>query len=114
MAILFPLALLLILAIVQAGLAWHARNVLAEAAQAGVDAGRVLHAAGDDAHAAATSFVNRAGARVVSAPSVSAHVGPDTVSVTVTGTAQKVLPIPGVEFRLTLGASAPAERWTGP
>lgn len=112
MAILFPLALLLILVIVQAGLLWHARNVLAESAQAGVSAGRVLHATTSDAQSAATSFVTRAGNGVITSPAVSARVGTDTVTVTVTGTAQRVLPLPGVEFRISMGATAPVERWT--
>ncbi len=112
MAILFPLALLLILAIVQAGMLWHAHNVLAESAQAGVNAGRVLYATPADAHAAASSFLNRAGRNVITAPAVRVNRGAERVLVTVTGTAPRVLPLPGVTLRLTAGAAAPVERWT--
>jgi hypothetical protein len=112
-AILYPLALLLILLIVQAGLLWHAHNVLAESAQAGVNAGRVLGATGDEARAAATGFVSRSGRDVIVAPAVRVDRGTERVSVTVSGTAQRVLPIPGLTFRLSAGAAAPTERWTG-
>lgn len=111
MAILFPLALLLILAIVQAGMLWHAHNVLASSAQAGVNAGRVLHATPADAHTAARSFVDRAGRDLITAPAVRVDRGAERVSVTVSGTAPRVLPLPGVTFRLTAGAAAPVERW---
>lgn len=113
MAILYPLALLLILLIVQAGMLWHAHNVLAESAQAGANAGRVLGATRDDARAAATGFVSRAGRDLLDTPSVRVDRGAERVSVTVTGTAQRVLPIPGLTFRLSAGSTAPVERWTG-
>lgn len=114
MAILFPVALLLILAIVQAGLAWHAHNVLAESAHAGVSAGRVLHARTADAHAAALEFVDRAGNGVVTAPAVHVERTAERISVSVTGTAPRVVPLPGLTLRLSAGASAPVERWTTP
>ncbi len=112
MAILFPSALLLILAIVQAGMAWHAHNVLAESAHAGVSAGRVLHASTADAHAAALGFVRRAGTNVVTAPTVRVERTGERVSVTVSGVAPRVLPLPGLTLRLSAGATAPVERWT--
>lgn len=114
LAVLFPIAIVLILGGVQAGLYWDARNVLAAAAQAGANTGRVLHATTDDATSAATSFVTRSGTRRISHPAVSAERTADTVTVTVTGTAQKIIPIPGIEFRISMGATAPVERWTAP
>ncbi|PXY25421.1 TadE/TadG family type IV pilus assembly protein [Prauserella muralis] len=114
LAILFPLALLLILTIVQAGLLWHARNVLSGAAQSGVDTGRVLGAGTADAQDAALSFARRAGAGVVDDPAAAAVVSAETVQVSVSGTAQKVLPIPGVQFRFSMRATAAKERFTVP
>lgn len=111
LAVLFPIAIVLILAGVQAGLYWDARNVLAAAAQAGANTGRVLYATADDATSAATWFVTRSGDRRISNPAVSADRTTDTVTVTVTGNAQKILPIP-IEFRISMGATAPVERWT--
>lgn len=111
---LFPVALILLLTIVQAGLLWHARNVLSEAAQAGVNAGRVLHGSDAGAEDASMSFLRRAGASVITAPDVSATRDADTVTVTATGTAQKLLPLPGVEFRISVGASAPVEAFSTP
>lgn len=114
MAVLFPIALTLLLTIVQAGLLWHAHNVLSEAAQAGVSAGRVLHGSGADAERAALSFLHRAGASVVTEPDASATRDADTVTVTTVGTAHKLLPVPGLEWRMSVGASAPVEAFTTP
>lgn len=114
MAVLFPLALLLVLTIVQAGVLWHARNVLSEAAQTGVNVGRVAGGTSADAEAAALSFLNRAGDDAVSAPSVSASRAAEIITVTASGTAHRLLPVPGIEFRLRIGASAPVEYFSVP
>ncbi|GAA5121445.1 hypothetical protein GCM10025762_42100 [Haloechinothrix salitolerans] len=112
MAVVFPVALAVVLGIVQGGLLWDARNALLEAAQAGVTAGRVVHGTSADAEEAALSYLNRAASDDVTAPGVSAHRGVDTIMVTTTGTAQKLLPIPGIELRIRVGSSAPVERFS--
>ncbi|MBA0127275.1 pilus assembly protein [Haloechinothrix sp. YIM 98757] len=114
LAILMPVALLLILSVVQAGLAWHTRTVLAEAAQSGVAAGRVHASTASQTQHAALSFIHRAGTGLITRPAADADIETTTIEVTVTGTAPRVLPVPGLDLRLTQGARAPRERFTTP
>ncbi|MTD57131.1 TadE/TadG family type IV pilus assembly protein [Amycolatopsis pithecellobii] len=114
LAVLFPIVALLIFSAVQGGLWWYAHAVAAQAAQAGVDAGRPVGAATTTATEAARSFTNRAGRGVLSAPEVQAAVTVETVRVTVSGTAPRVLPIPGLDVRVEVSAQASKERFTVP
>src|SRR5947207_10985036 len=86
LAVLFPIVLLLILSALQGGLWWHAHAVAAQAAQAGVDAGRPVGATTTTAVEAARSFTARAGRGVLTDPKVAATVTAETVQVTVSGT----------------------------
>lgn len=112
LAVLFPLVLLLILAAVQGGLWWHAHSVAAQAAQAGVDAGRPVGATQPTAAAAARSFADRAGRGVLATPEVRATMTAETVQVAVSGTAVRLLPIPGLDIRVEVIAHAVKERFT--
>lgn len=112
MAVLFPLVLLLILAVVQGGLWWHAHSVAAQAAQAGVDAGRPVGATQPVAAAAARSFADRAGRGVLTSPEVRATMTADTVQVAVSGTTVRLLPIPGLDVGVEVTARAVKERFT--
>lgn len=115
LAVLLPVFLLLFLAAVQVGLWWYARNLCLTAAQQGLQIGRTVSATPADAQDAATSFLARAGADVVSDPVVStAGTTATTVRVQVSGTVIKVLPIPGVELRVTQGVEGAKERFTSP
>lgn len=114
LAVLFPLVLLLILTLVQGGLWWHAHSVAAQAAQAGVDAGRPVGATQPAAAAAARSFADRAGRGVLTAPEVRATMTADTVQVAVSGTTVRLLPIPGLDFEVEVTARAVKERFTTP
>lgn len=114
LAVLFPLVLLLILAAVQGGLWWHAHSVAAQAAQAGVDAGRPVGATNSTAAAAARSFADRAGKGVLATPEIRATVTADTVQVVVAGTTVRLLPIPGLDIRVEVTAQAVKERFTVP
>ncbi|WP_233520259.1 TadE/TadG family type IV pilus assembly protein [Prauserella sp. PE36] len=114
LAVLFPVVLLLILLAVQSGLWWHAHAVAAQAAQAGVDAGRPVGATNTTAAAAARSFTDRAGRSVLTAPEVHAKVTAETVRVAVSGTAVRLLPIPSLDVRVQANAQATKERFTVP
>ncbi|KAA9159433.1 pilus assembly protein TadE [Amycolatopsis acidicola] len=114
LAVLFPVVLVLILSMVQGGLWWHAHAVAAQAAQAGVDAGRPVGATSDTASEAARSFAARAGRGVLAAPEAHATATADTVQVTVSGTAVSLLPFPGLEIRVDANAQATKERFTVP
>ncbi|WP_410655195.1 TadE/TadG family type IV pilus assembly protein [Amycolatopsis sp. lyj-112] len=112
LAVLFPLVLLLILAAVQGGLWWHAHSVAAQAAQAGVDAGRPVGATQSTATVAARSFADRAGRGVLATPEIRATVTAETVQVVVSGTTIRLLPIPGLDIRVESTAQAVKERWS--
>lgn len=114
LAILFPIALVLILSAVQGGLWWHAHAVAAQAAQAGVEAGRPVDGTSATATEAARSFATRAGRGVLTAPEVHATVTADTVQVEVSGTAIRLVPIPGLDIRVAASAHAVKERFTVP
>lgn len=113
-AILFTLALLLVLSIVQAGLWWHARDLVSTAAQEGADAARTLIGTTADGQDAATSFLRRAGDGMLSEPVVRATGDTARVQVNVSGTALQVLPIPGLDMRVAATAHAAKERFTMP
>ncbi|MFD2422688.1 TadE/TadG family type IV pilus assembly protein [Amycolatopsis pigmentata] len=112
LAVLFPVVLVLVLSIVQGGLWWHAHTVAAQAAQAGVDAGRPVGATSSTAEHAARSFTERAGRGVLTTAEVRATVTGQTVQVTVSGTTTRLLPIPGLDIRVDATAQAAKERFT--
>lgn len=114
LAVLVPVALVLIVLIVQAGLLWHARNVLAASAQAGADSGRVLDGTAEQARGAALDFLRRTAGESLTAPAASADRSLERVTVRVSGTAPTVMPIPGLDLRITVGAAAAVERFTTP
>ncbi|GAA3570673.1 TadE/TadG family type IV pilus assembly protein [Amycolatopsis ultiminotia] len=114
LAVLFPVVLVLILSAVQGGLWWHAHAIVTQAAQAGVDAGRPVDGTNATAAEAARSFAARAGRGVLTNPAIRATVSVDTVRVTVSGTAARLVPIPGLDFRVEASARAVRERFTVP
>jgi Flp pilus assembly protein TadG len=112
LAIVFPLALLMIVAIIQAALWWHVNNIVSTAAQEGADAGRQVSGNAGTAEAAARSFLERAGGGMIDAPRV--HVDIDAEHVQVTVSADVVHIIPGVDMNATATARASKERFTTP
>ncbi|PKW18762.1 TadE/TadG family type IV pilus assembly protein [Saccharopolyspora spinosa] len=112
LAVLAPLALLLLVTVLQAGLWWHTRTLCLAAAQQGVQAARTVTGTADDAQNAATAFLARA-ATVVDAPVVTAEIGDRAVTVRVAATAPRLLPIPGLD-RIEQEARAAKERFTTP
>lgn len=112
MAVLVPIALALVLTIVQGGLWWHARNLCAAAAQEGVDAGRIVGGTTATAQSAASSFVTRAGSGLVTNPVITASVDATTARVQVTATVVRILPIPGLDVTAVQSRQAAKERFT--
>jgi hypothetical protein len=111
LAILFPLALLLLLATVQTGLWWHTHTLCRHAAGLGVQAARTTNGTAADAHAAAQGFLTGTG-NAASTPQVDVHAGTQDVSVTVSATVPRLIPLPGLDFRASYTAHGPKERWT--
>ena len=111
-AILGPALLLLVFAVVQAGLWFYARSLALAAAQEGVAAARAYEASGDAGVARARSFLDRAAGDSLQAATVSrAGSTETTVRVEVRGRALSVLPgVPGLP--VSQAAQAPVERFT--
>ncbi|WP_216699332.1 TadE family protein [Actinotalea ferrariae] len=111
-AILFPVVLLVITAIVQYGLWFHARSIALAAAQEGVTAARLYQAdpaAGPDR---ARAFVETHGSDTLTEVTATATVpGRDQIGIQVTGRALSLLPgIPGLA--VSQSAEGPVERFT--
>lgn len=111
-AILFPVVLLVVTAIVQYGLWFHARSIALAAAQEGVTAARLYQAdpaAGPDR---ARAFVEAHGSDILTEVTATATVpGPDQIGVQVTGRALSLLPgMPGLA--VSQSAEGPIERFT--
>ncbi|MGW1680088.1 TadE/TadG family type IV pilus assembly protein [Saccharopolyspora sp. NPDC002376] len=112
LAVLAPLALVLLITVLQAGLWWHTRTLCHAAAHQAVQAARTVTGTPADAHGVATSFLNRAGG-LVGAPEVTAIADARHVRVRVAATAPQILPIPGLG-RVVQEAAANKERFTFP
>lgn len=111
-AMLFAVFLLLVFSGVQAAEWYHVRSVCLAAANAGVRAGRVAGATPAAGLTAAEDFLTRVGGGAAD-PAVSTVGSTATVvSVHVTATAPRVLPIPGLSFRVAQSAQAPREAFT--
>lgn len=90
-----PVLMLLILAIIQAGLLVHAHHMAQSAAHTALDAARAETATGGDGTAAARASLGRNAAAVLESAAVSVQRGADTVTVTVTvtGEATRIIPL---------------------
>lgn len=112
-ALLLPLFLLLFLTAAQAGLWWYARTLCLTAAQQGTQAGRTVTGSAADAQQTALLFLTRTGSGAVTDPGVStAGTSTTTVRVEVSATAMRVLPIPGLNLRVSQSVESAKERFT--
>lgn len=111
-AILFPVVLLVVTAIVQYGLWFHARSIALAAAQEGVTAARLYEAGPTAGPERARAFVEAHGSDSLSDVVASAtSPGPEQIGVQVTGRALSILP--GVAgLTVTQSAEGPIERFT--
>ena len=111
-AILGPVLLLLIFAIVQAALWFYARNLALAAAQEGVGAGRAYGSNPSQGVSRARSFLDRSASDSLQTSSVSsAGSTPSTVRISVTGRSLSVLPgFAGIT--VTQSAVGPVERFS--
>jgi len=113
-AILFPLVLVLTFGGVQVAFWFQARAMCQAAAQAGVRAGRVLHAPAGAGAAAATAYLAATAGDTVGAPRVSESGTATAVRVGCSGTALQVMPLPGLPLGVAQSAVAARERFTLP
>ena len=97
---------------VQAGLWFTARSMCQAAAQAGVRAGKVLHAPAGAGASAARVYLSDVASGLVVAPAVSEARTAATIDVACSGQAQNILPLPGFDPRVSQSARAGIERFT--
>ena len=111
-AILGPVLLALVFAIVQGGLWFYARNLAMAAAQEGATAGAAYHAPTGAGPARARAFLNEQAADSLTSTTVSSSGSTQTlVRIQVTGRSLSVLPgLPGLPVTQT--AESPVERFT--
>ncbi|MGH9211734.1 MAG: TadE/TadG family type IV pilus assembly protein [Acidimicrobiales bacterium] len=107
-AVLLPLMMLLVMVIVQTGLWFHTRAVMATAANKGLDAARVDGGTPAEGEQATEDFLSHAGA--LREPSIDIDRGADTTEVTVSG--QVVSLIFGAPISITVTVEAPTEQVT--
>lgn len=113
LAITFPVFLLLVLTSVQAAMWWHARNIAIAAANEGAHAGRPAGSGDAEAISAAVSFAHRAGGHSVRDVTVStAGSTTEVLRVEVSASALRVLPIPGLDIRVSQSVQVGRERFT--
>ena len=112
MAILFPVVLTLTFGAVQVGLWYEARSMCQAAAEAGVRAGKVLHAPAGAGAAAARSYLADVSNGLVVAPIVTENRTAATIGVTCSGQAQNVIPFPGANVGVVQSSQGGVERFT--
>jgi Flp pilus assembly protein TadG len=111
-AILFPLVLVLTFGGVQVAFWFQARAMCQGAAQAGVRASRVLGAPAGAGSAAAAAYLAATAGDTVGGAHISESPTPTTVSVRCSGTALKVMPLPGLPLDVAQSAAAGREQFT--
>lgn len=111
LAIVTPIVFMLVLLVAQFALFIHARQVVTAAAQQGMRSERLSTVGGGQGQSTSLAFAGRLGGKAVTG--VSAHVdrSRDTVTVTVTGQGQSILP--WMHLSVTGTSSGPVEQWTG-
>lgn len=113
LAVLAPLALVLLLTVLQAGLWYYAHAVCTHAAQRGSETARTTSGTHGEAEQAAHAVTDRA-AGLATHPRVTAQVGAQGVTMQVSATVTRVLPVPGLALQATQAVSAAKERFTTP
>lgn len=97
-----PLLMLLVLAIIQAGLILHANHMAQAAANVAMEAARAELASGGDGQAAAEASLARNAGSVLENQGVSVARGAETVTVTITGEATRIVPLFDAPIEVTV------------
>ena len=112
LAIVFPALLLIVTALIQYALWFHARSLALAAAQQGVSVARAYHSVPGAGRGSALAFIADHGADTLLNPDVTtASPAVGQVQVVVTGRSVSVLPgVPGIA--VSQSAAGPLERFT--
>ena len=106
-----PLLMLLILLIIQFAIWEHAEAIAHATAEEALAAARVQGGTAAGGHQRAAQVISQTGSSVLGGPRVSVTMTPADVTVEVTGTAERVLPVPGFSFPVAVTVTGPAERF---
>ena len=108
--VIVPLVLLSVMVVVQFGLAYHVKNVLAGAAQDGAAAAARVDASAADGATVAETLVNESASPLLADHTISAAVAGDRVVVTIEASVVSLIPfIDGIA--VTAVGSAPIEQF---
>ena len=106
-----PLLMLLILLVVQFAIWEHAESVARATAEEALAAARVQGGTAAAGQQTAAQDIAQVGSAVLVGPQVSVTRTATTVTVQVTGTAEHVLPLPGLTWPVTVTVTGPVERF---
>jgi len=106
-----PLLMLLILLIVQFAIWEHAEDIAHATAEEALAAARVQGGTAAGGQQRAAQVISQIGTGVLTGPQVSVALTAADVTVRVTGTAERVLPFPGLTFPVTATVTGPVERF---
>ncbi len=114
MAVLFPVTLLIVFAIIQFGVWYHASDVAAAAAQEGVRAARVEGGSAQAGADRADRVLDDNARSLISGRQVVPFRDANLARVEVRGTCIRVIPIPGLALSVHAIAESPVERFRTP
>jgi Flp pilus assembly protein TadG len=106
-----PLLMLLILLIVQFAIWAHASSVAQATAEEALAAARVQGGSAAAGQQRAAQVLGQIGSSVLISPHVSVTRTAGTATVQITGTAEEVLPVPGLTFPVHITVTGPVERF---
>ena len=106
-----PLLMLLILLVIQFAIWEHAEAIAHATAEEALAAARVQGGTAASGQQRAAQVISQIGSSVLVGPQVSVSMTPADVTVEVTGTAEQVLPVPGLSFPVTVTVTGPVEQF---
>lgn len=106
-----PLLMLLILLVIQFAIWENAESIAHATAEEALAAARVQGGTAASGQQRASQVIGQIGSGVLNGPRVSVAVTPADVTVEVAGTAERVLPVPGLSFPVTATVTGPVERF---
>jgi Flp pilus assembly protein TadG len=111
MVIAVPLLMLLILLIVQFAIWAHASSVAQATAEESLAAARVQGGSAAAGQQRAAQILSQIGRSVLIHPHITVTRTGATATVQITGTAEQVLPVPGLSFPVHITVTGPVERF---
>ena len=103
--------MLLILLVIQFAVWEHAESIAHATAGEALAAARVQGGTAASGQQRAEQVISQVGSSVLTGPRVSVTMTAADVKVRVTGTAEQVLPVPGLTFAVTATVTGPVERF---